>query len=291
MSLRSYETPEDCVVALFDPLLDAAFAKDHFLPKEVNRKLLGVYGIDDLIRIHKDLLQLQESLFAGADKGVRQYVATAGSPGSGKSTVLEAFMAQSQTHFVYADPDRATLLHMENTYKRDRALGLRTPEEAYNYWRDASNFLANYFLAKALQEGYAVTHGTTMTAPAMVIERIFTTLKNVYGYSVHLLDINCDNLVREQSEQQRRAHGVVQCTCEDFYNKGKAFCQRFPSYLGADRIDFYYRDRIDHASCVATREGTNLIAHDKVGFIAIQKLHDDSAPGAFTLSLHVPIPT
>jgi hypothetical protein len=271
---------EKYIEQFFDPLQEAAFANEHFLAKDVNRKLLARYSTDELSLIYADLLSLQESLFAGATKAPI-YLATAGGPGAGKSTVLEGYMKNSEIQFVYADPDRAALLRMEKTYKADLAAKKRTPEEAYNHWRDASNFLANYFLAKALRNGYAVAHGTTMTAPAAVLEKIFATLKNVYGRKIHLLHITCNEAVREESEHARRARGVVQCTWEDFHNKNTAFFARLPQYLVADQVDFYYRSKLDNAACVASRSNGKTIVSNSEGFTAIQQLHEDNVKGSF----------
>jgi hypothetical protein len=270
---------------LFDPLLNAAFSPDHFLSKQANKKLLDRYSPQELALIHADLLEREEALFAGATKGVRRYVATAGGPGAGKSTVLEKYMDQSGERCVYADPDRAALLHMQNTYKADLKNKARSAEEAYTHWRDASNFIANYILAKALREGYPVAHGTTMTAPVAILEKIFTTLKTVYGYSIELLHVSCNEFVRKESELLRRAGGVVQCSWEDFANKNTAFFARLPHYLAADQVTFFYRSKLEAVDVAATVRNGVLDIICQQGFAAIRQLHEENTPGVFNTSV------
>ncbi len=219
------------VINHFETLLDQYFPETFFLPRSSTRALLNRYNEQELALIYADLQERQEALFTGAAK-TNEYLATAGAPCSGKSTLLERIIATASQKYVYVDPDRATLLKMTNTYKKDIENKTRTIEEAYTHWRDASNFIANLFLAKALKEGYAIAHGTTMTSPA--IDKLFNALKTNYNRTIHLVHVTCDETVRKASEEQRRAGGVVQCSWEDFATKMTMFCDRLPVYLLAD---------------------------------------------------------
>jgi len=279
-SAAAQESFDVCFDRLFGALQQAAFAPDHFLPASANKALLKSYPPEDLQLLHADLLERQEALFAGASKAP-VYVATAGGPAMGKSTILEQFMATSKLRFVYADPDRASLFYMKNTYLADLKSNKRDLQGAYTYWRDASNFIANYILAKALREGYAVAHGTTMTAPGAIIDKIFTCLRQVYGRSVHLLHVSCEPTLAKATEEKRRASGVVQCSWEDLENKGKAFFNRLPHYVKADRIDFYWRDSIDRTISAASfyQQGARLVVLDKQAWHAIGALHERMEPG------------
>lgn len=202
-------------------------------------KLLDKYEADDLELIFKDFLLLKEKTFGQADKA-KVYVVTAGGPGAGKSTFFEEFKETLGVKFAYIDPDRSCLLHMRNSYGQDLKSKVRTPQEAYTHWREASNFLANVFLAHALDQGYAVAHGSTMADP-----RSIDALKMIgggYGYHRTLLHFTCEENLRRDSELKRREGGIVQCTDDDLVNKGKQFHERLAGYLEqSEEIVFLYR--------------------------------------------------
>lgn len=99
------------------------------------------------------------------------------------------------------------------------------------------------------------------------------------------LHINCDQAVRQESEDLRRAGGVVQRTLEDFNNKNKTFFERLPQYLAADQIDFYYRPKLDQVACVVSRIDGKVVVMDAVGFKAVRQLHEGFAPGIFDFCL------
>ncbi len=262
----------------FEALLDQYFPETFFMPRAVNRKLLDRYNEQELALIYADLQERQDALFAGAAK-TNEYLATAGAPCSGKSTLLEQIIAASPIKYVYVDPDRATLLQMSNTYKKDIENKTRTIEEAYTYWRDASNFIANLFLAKALKEGYAIAHGTTMTSP--IIGKLFNSLKTDYGRTIHLLHVTCDEAIRKASEEQRRAGGVVQCTWEDFTTKMTMFCDRLPDYRLADKIDFHFRSDMHGYTLAATWQSDKFTVANSTALQHIRALHDQYKHGGY----------
>jgi hypothetical protein len=272
LSVVSVCAQKEKPLVVFDALLDAYFPVDHFLPRASVRKLLHRYSDAEIDLIYADYIQLNNMLFAGATKN-NEYVATAGAPTAGKSTVLEAYMAQSTVKYVYADPDRSCLLNMMHTYKKDIADKKYTHDQAYQYWRDASNFLAYLFLSKALSEGYAIAHGTTSTSAT--VSEMFRQVRTKYSRTIRLLHVTCDQAVREASENVRRASGVVQCTWEDFNNKIVTFCTLLPLYLSLDQVDFYWRDSLVNNACHAAKvNGGSVQVINQKAFDAIKELHD-----------------
>ncbi|MBM3893548.1 ATP-binding protein [Candidatus Dependentiae bacterium] len=269
---------EQPIINRFETLLNQYFPESFFMPRAVNRKLLDRYNEQELTLIYADLQERQKALFSGASK-INEYIATAGAPCAGKSMLLERTIAAFPEKYVYVDPDRATLLHMTNTYKKDLANKARTIEEAYNHWRDASNFIANLFLAKALKEGYAIAHGTTMTSP--MISKLFSSLKTDYGRTIHLLHVTCDEFVRKASEEQRRAGGVVQCTWEDFATKMNMFCDRLPDYLKVDHVDFYYRSSMHDYTLAAMWQTKKLTILNNTALQHIRAVHDESKQSGY----------
>lgn len=214
-------------------------SKHHFYPAGAMLGLLNKYDASDLERIMRDFQLLKEQTFEHADKA-KAYIVTTGGPGAGKSTYFESFKEEQEIKLAYIDPDRSCLLNMENTYKRDIASKDRSAQDAYTHWREASNFLANVYLAYALDQGYAVAHGSTMADP-----RSIDALKMIgggYGYHRTLLHFTCEEDVRKASELKRREGGVIQCTEEDLVNKGKQFHERLEGYLAeSEEIVFLYR--------------------------------------------------
>ncbi len=218
----------------------AEVSPKHWLSGDMIQGSLNKYSQEDLERIVDDFFDLQDAHFANP-KSERSYVVTAGAPGSGKTTYLEKLLASgSYRGFVYIDPDRTCLLKMTRTYLADVESGQKSSKEAYEYWRDASNFAANALLAIALQREYAIVHGSTSTSPH--IKKVLDTVHSVYHYTTKMHHINCDEAVRIDSYNQRNAQGAYQCTIEDFRDKVGMFYQRLPDYLHTAHIDFIYRD-------------------------------------------------
>ena len=124
----------------------------------------------------------------------REYIAAAGGPASGKSTLLEGISENRNcppgfvNNFkrVYIDPDRSCMVNMERTYLADLKSGMSSMD-AYTKWRNASNFLSNVFLARALNEGYAIAHGTTLATPPSM--KALQAIQNHYHYKTTLFSI------------------------------------------------------------------------------------------------------
>lgn len=213
--------------------------ENHFFPAMFMIQLLDKYQADDLERVLKDFNLLKNQTFRNAEKD-QTYVVTTGGPCAGKSTFFEKFKENQGVKFAYIDPDRSCLLNMENTYKQDLIDGSRSPQEAYMHWREASNFLANVFLAHALDQGYAIAHGSTMADPRSI--DALRMIGGRYGYKRTLLHFTCGEELRLSSELTRREGGIVQCTDEDLVKKGKQFHKRLSGYLEeSEDIVFLYR--------------------------------------------------
>ena len=107
---------------------------------------------------------------------------------------------------------------MEKTYLNDVKSGSRSVQDAYTYWREASSFLANVFLAYALDQGFAVAHGSTMADPRSI--NALEMIGGGYGYHRTILYVTCEESLRKESELKRREGGIVQCTDVDLVVKG-----------------------------------------------------------------------
>jgi len=264
----------------FDEMLKDVPA-NHFFPAANMRKLLDKYSSAELELIFKDFCNIGNQTFDLATQQL-DYIVTAGGPSAGKSAVLENLINGGEcpdksldTSIVraYIDPDRSCLLKMKNTYQADISSGARTPQEAYTHWREASNFLSNYYLARGLDKGYAIAHGSTMATP--YAKNALLAIKNLYGYKTTVVHMTCDEDVRNKSEQLRRKNGVIQCTDKDFKEKQEMFLTLLADYVNcSDKVIFVYRACLDKCVWAAKVENGKLEIYDKAAFEKIQQAHD-----------------
>lgn len=268
----------------FDKVL-MGIASHHFKGSADIRKLLTKYSEAEREAIFADFEAIRTSTFASAQKE-RTFVLTAGGPGSGKSTHLETVLGfsrdESVNHLVtdtnkyaYIDPDRRALFFMENTFKKSCNSG-KDATEAYTHWREASQFIAETLLALALNEGYAIAFGTTMTAPPQIIEKLMTTIKGSYGYSVEMHHISASDDVRVASIKAREENGIIQSTTDDVRSKGGAFFERLPAYVkNMDTIIFMYRSDLTTIEQAARYEKGHLTVINEGALAQIRMLHDE----------------
>jgi predicted ABC-type ATPase len=189
------------------------------------------------------------------------YVATAGAPLAGKTTLLDQFLENTSRIFGRVDPDPWGMLEMQNAYidylmnlpistlnlktGKNRTL---TKEEikyekgvrAYNVARPASNYITLKIQNELAERGHNIAHGTTLTSPH--IRHPLTALK-AKGYQVHILLCGAPDEVRLEGQDYRaREQGYYQATPEDVIQKGEMFPQRFEDYFAfADSMDMYWR--------------------------------------------------
>lgn len=215
---------------------------DHYYKKSDLLKLLDSYSEADLILIRQDYLQIQRNCFSQVPKKEKVYIATAGGPASGKSTLLEREIGydektgKNSKGFAYIDPDRTCMQKMQCTYLRDRKNGLKA-EDAYTKWRDASNFISNCLLAEALSKGYPIAHGTTLATPAALPAE--NMIRSLYGYKTTIFHLTASDSIRRALEHTRREKGMVQCTYEDFVQKQLFFIKHLPEYAKLPEVKFH----------------------------------------------------
>ncbi len=183
-----------------------------------------------------------------------RYLATAGSPGARKTTILERFLHSHPEYSdcIYLDPDPRTLKYMVHTYISQSLSPFVSGQtldygmviqEAYQKWRAASNYICTTLLDKALLNRYDLAHGTTLTG-----EVVPSLLKAIHdaGYEITLLLCSAEDDFRFQSIQYRNeVQRFYQSSPEDAVKKGKAFPQRMEIYFAyADRLHFFWSDAL-----------------------------------------------
>lgn len=227
------------------------FAADNFLvPSEIIQGYLKNYSQSEKVAIEKDRRNIRELSLSQAEKGQKHliYVATAGGPGAGKTTILETYI-HNQQGFVYVDPDQRALKYMINTYLQDinnYAISQNNSyqsllNEGYIKWRGASNYIANTILNEAYSKELAIAHGTTSTNKA--ISSFYKKLKDK-GYKIILLLCASPEEDRLRAiVHQQKNQCFVQASNEDLKQKGEMFFENFPLYFKlADEIQFFWVD-------------------------------------------------
>ena len=239
---------------------------------------LEEYSPYDISLIKKDLEIIKGLIFRSVVKEKQPiYLATAGGPGSAKSTILETFLIENQQgkNYVYIDPDRMVMRFMVNTYisylsayniakKRPYSNLLK---EAYQKWRGGSNYISGTLFNKATRGFFNVAHGSTSTSAH--IEGLYKRLKK-RGYKIILLLCGADKRTRlDLINHRRKIQANVQASKEDIINKGKLFPQRLKTYFKyADRIYIYWTQTSPIKSILAAEysKKKGLVIKDKRSF-------------------------
>jgi len=192
----------------------------------------------------------------------RIYLATAGAPAAGKTTVLEQQIAadpETYGDLVRADPDVYSMRSMVHTYHDFLLSPLLVAESpdyrsaqrrAYDIARPWSNIFANEVINEAIGAGFSLAHGTTMTGGS--VRELLTSIREA-GCEVHLLLCYAPDRVRDDSASYRATvQGNYQATAQDVHAKGRLFPQRFASYFSlADRLTLFWRTGVTDRACEA----------------------------------------
>lgn len=218
--------------------------------------LLNEYSDKEVNLIKKDLSVVRSVCFENTTaKNPPIYLATAGAPGAGKTTILERFLYSHPEYkeAAYLDPDARSLKFMVHTYHALSMNSLiisntdqfdKVIKNAYDKWRAGSNYIALTLIEEAFNHGYSVAHGTTSTGAH--VPDLFTKLKE-NGYQIVLLLCSSPDDFRYDSiDYRNKVIRFYQSAPEDALNKGVYFAQRMSSYFAhADKIYFYWNENLE----------------------------------------------
>lgn len=224
-----------------------------FFTPEMISTHLQPYTDPEIQLIEKDLNVVRSICFDNAENTETLfYLATAGAPGSRKTTILEKFITANPAYQggVYLDPDPRTLKFMVHTYYAQSLTPLvisqvgdynQVIKNAYDKWRAGSNYIVLRLFEEAVAAGRSVIYGTTSTGEH--IPRFFAKLKE-NGYQIVLLLCSCpDHLRYEAVDYRNQVTRFYQSSPEDAVSKGKFFPQRMSVYFAyADVMYFYWSD-------------------------------------------------
>lgn len=236
-------------------LVAALQAEEYFMfsPEQISSYLVS-YDDKEKEDIAKDLEVVQSVCHVkeSPSKDRPFYLASAGGPGSRKSTILERFI-QSHPEFqsgVYLDPDHRALKFMAHTYY-DQSLNalmaaskpdyLEIRKAAYEKWRGASNYITFTLLEEALQKKSDIIHGTTLTGA--YVEEFLKKLK-AEGYHITLVLCYCEDEIKQEAiEYRNNEQKWYQSTPDDACSKGKLFAEKLSVYFQyADTLHLYWSD-------------------------------------------------
>lgn len=233
----------------------ALIADDYlfFSPQAITSHLKD-YTEEEQAAIEQDLKVVRSICCKSPKKWNKKpvYLATAGSPGARKSTILERFLKNnpSFSEITYVDPDQRALRFMVHTYYSQSLSAfaiadfqnyLLATKAAYEKWRGASNYIALTLLEEAFAQRRDIAHGTTCTG-----EHIPSFLSKVQdaGYEIVLLLCSCEDAFRQRAIQYRNEEQkFYQSTPKDALAKGKLFPQRMLAYFTyADTLYLFWSD-------------------------------------------------
>jgi hypothetical protein len=225
----------------------------YFSPEKISGYLES-YNEQEKEEIAKDL-QVVRSVCRVKEAEAKErpfYLASAGGPGSRKSTILERFVRDHPSYQtgVYLDPDQRALKFMAHTYYAQSLNALQSASKpnyldvskaAYEKWRGASNYIAFTLLEEALQKRTDIIHGTTSTGSH--VPEFFQKLR-AEGYQITLVLSSCEDDVRKEAIEYRNSEQrFYQSTPEDAVAKGKVFPEKIGVYFDyADTIYLYWSD-------------------------------------------------
>lgn len=216
------------------------------------------------------------------------YVATAGGPLAGKSTILDQHMNANPVRYgnaVKVDPDRWGMLFMAHTYHAylmsagmiAHAADFETAQRrAYDIARPASNYLTLEILNAAVEGRFDIAHGTTMTSPH--IGGLLNGLK-ANGYEIDLLLCGAEDDMRADAQIYRaNVQGYYQSTPDDVRTKGMGFAERMADYFTlSDNLTLFWRNGVTENAIKAASytQGVKTVLDETAFDRFVQKYESD----------------
>jgi hypothetical protein len=280
------------VVAAFFLISSKTSDSPFFFTPQMIASHMKAYSDEEKALIEKDLAVVRSICFTEAKNPQNKkpvYLATAGSPGARKSTILERFLNTHPEYAqaVYLDPDQRGLKFMSHTYY-NRSLAnsviADTPnyalavKQAYEKWRGASNYITLTLLEDAFAQKRDIVHGSTSTGDH--IPAFLTKVKDA-GYEVVLLLCSCEDEFRAKAiEYRNNEQKFYQSTPEEALTKGKFFPQRMPVYFAhADVLHLYWSDDLNSPERVVAilKDGKLQVIDSEALHKFIHKFENDRA--------------
>ncbi len=235
--------------------LSSGLQAEFFFSRETIDKNLETFTDEEVRLLKKDLGVVRSICLEDTQNTeTRFYLATAGGPGSRKTTILERFIASHPEvqGGVYLDSDTRTLKYMGHAYYARSLTPLKISESpdylqvvkaAYDKWRWGADYITQTLMEEAIGLRRSVIFGTTSTKP--YIAEYFARLKEC-GYQIILLLCSApDEFRRKVVEYRNQIIRFYQSAPDDAVAKGKLFPQRMGAYFAyADRIYFYWSDEL-----------------------------------------------
>jgi len=228
-----------------------------FFSPEMITSHIKEYSTQEKEAILKDLEVVRSVCTPSLESGTSKkplYIATAGAPGSRKTTILERFInTYALTSYItYLDPDQRGLKFMPHTYYSQSLSAyivsknknyLQASQNAYEKWRGASNFITLTLLEEAFAKRQNIAHGTTSTGGH--ISSFLSEVKKA-GYETILLLCSAEEDFRVNAiEYRNNEQKFYQSSPEDAINKRKIFPSKMETYFSkADSLYIFWSDEL-----------------------------------------------
>lgn len=253
---------------LYDIIMNSLASTTQPIPDFVIQGWLGTLNNQQRQSVGQDISMIYSSAFENKSPSLNVekplYIATAGSPLTGKSTLLESVL-NSQTdsrysNIVRTDPDEYVLPQMH--YSRSLLPNDASPELVYQELRAGSNVIANSMLNDAAMHRYHIAHGTTLSSSksADMLDAM-----GELGYTRRILLSDAPEEARHHMKAYREALGDVHVTKRDFINKGiKSAQSTVNALLHGDEVDVYWKQSLESQPILAAsyRDGDRVVYNE-----------------------------
>ena len=277
------------ICLLFSLSLEVLADHATLLSSDFVQSFLKEYSQEERALLQDDLENIRKLCFRGisAPEEQKTYVATAGAPGAGKSTILETYL-HDKSNFVYLDRDQRALKFMINTYCQeltnykirkisDMKILL---QKAYEKWREGSVYIVSTLINEALEKGYNIAHGTTSTNEQ--VAPLFEQLKK-NNYKIILMLCYSTEQNRENALQYRiKNQCFYQADPHEAAERAKVFPERFPLYFQyADEIQLYWIDHFLKGAVLAATliKGQKMTLYERAALQKISHQYDQDRKG------------
>jgi len=236
---------------------------------------LSKYNKDELELFYLDFKKAISEIFKQATNG-NKFILISDGQLFEKTTSLRVRLDSS---YNYISSDRNGVeKHMEKTYVA--SLSSREPNEAYAYWKAASDCLADFALAIGLARGYKIAYATTLPSP--FVEKFLSTIKDIYHRQIAMIHLTVPGALQSAKERVRGAQlssrvgeftdHVLMAKCRNLFES------LHDLLLGCHRIGFLTVNESDHSFTLAAGwENSKFMIYDHKSLKLIRNEHDRHA--------------
>ncbi|MDE3046483.1 MAG: hypothetical protein KGJ02_07555 [Verrucomicrobiota bacterium] len=273
------------LVSSFATAANAASGNHLFYSQKAIEENLKMYNDSEKAALQKDLENVRKSWFSEVRDSLPKplYLASAGAPGSAKTSIMERFMQDNglTTKTVYIDPDQRALKLLTNTYQAELKRIVNSPSEiknAYDKWKGGSKYITLTLLEEAFTQKKSIAHGADLTTDDTA--KFLSKVKDA-GYDIMLLLCSADDEFRQKTIQFKNdVEQFFNINPTDEVNKSKYFTQQMPTYFTyANTLYLYWSNELgtsEHVAAILQNGNVQVVNMDAMNHF-VQKYEADRA--------------